>query len=98
MAFFYDSDKWTMGEHRDSTSVQRRRIKCLAIPELYSGEDSADEGPAMWHKSKRTVDVACCHGHLYLGCVMMGQNFVSAEVICARGMMGGEDWAGTATA
>ena len=29
---------------------------------------------------------------------MMCQNFVGAEVICARRMMGGKDWAGTATA
>src|SRR4030095_651404 len=52
----------------------------------------------MRHKSKRTVDVACCHGHLDLGYVMMCQNLVGAEVICACRMMGGKNWAGTATA
>jgi hypothetical protein len=52
----------------------------------------------MRHKSKRTVDLACCHSHLDLGCVMMCQNLVGAEVICAGRMMGGKDWAGTATA
>ena len=52
----------------------------------------------MRHKSKRTVDVACRHRHLHLGRVMMCQNFVGAKVICACRMMGGKDWAGTATA
>src|SRR5262245_9216708 len=52
----------------------------------------------MRHKSKRTVDVACCHSHLHLGCVLMCQNLVGAKVICSCRMMGASDWAGTATA
>src|SRR5215469_11217808 len=51
----------------------------------------------MRHKTERTVDIACCHSHLHLGCVMMCQNLVGAKVICSCRMMGGKDWAGTAT-
>jgi len=45
-------------ESRGSTSVQRRRMKSVPIPELQGREDSAHEGPTMRAKSKRTVDVA----------------------------------------
>src|SRR5215469_10821182 len=52
----------------------------------------------MRHKTERTVDVACCHSHLHLGCVLMCQNLVGAKVICSCRMMSANDWAGTATA
>src|ERR1043166_1740709 len=97
-ASFYDSNEWTIGERRSSTSVQRRCRKCVPIPELQSGKDPSDQRPTMRHKSKRTLDIACCHRHLDLSDVMMCQNFVGAEVICACRMMRGRDWAGTATA
>src|ERR1051326_2276591 len=97
-ASFYDSNEWTIGERRSSTSVQRRCRKCVPIPVLQRGKDPSDERPTMRHKSKRTLDIACCHRHLDLSDVMMCQNFVGAEVICACRMMRGRDWAGTATA
>src|SRR5262249_21157968 len=69
-----------------------------SIPELYGGEDSAYERPAVRHKSKRTADVACCHGHLDLGCMLMCQDLVGAKVICSRRMVGANEWGGTAAA
>src|SRR5215471_9910705 len=52
----------------------------------------------MRHTTECAVDIACCHSHLHLGCVLMCQNLVGAKVICSRRMMGANDWAGTATA
>src|SRR5215471_7656747 len=97
-ASFHDSDEWTIVERRDSTGLQCRGIKCVAVSELQGGEYSANERTAMRHKSKRTVNVACCHSHLHLGGVLMCQNLVGAKVICSRRMMGANDRAGTATA